>query len=47
MIWPLLMLLALALVAVVWHDRPHRAQAIALLVTAVGIGYAWLNLGRV
>lgn len=46
MIWPLLGTLALVAVAVRWRNRPQRAQAVALVATAVVIGYAWLGLGK-
>jgi len=47
MTWPLLAALALVAVALIWRERPRRAQAIGLLVTAIALGYAWLNLGKV
>ena len=34
MIWPLLGLLGLFAVALRWHNRPQRAQAVAVVVTA-------------
>jgi Mrp family chromosome partitioning ATPase len=45
-IWPLLGLLGLFAVALRWHNRPQRAQAVAVVVTAVVLGYAWLGLGK-
>ncbi len=47
MTWPLLLLLGLFAVALRWHDRPRRAQMVAVLVIVAGAGYAWLGLGRV
>jgi hypothetical protein len=47
MIWPLLTAFSLVAVAMVWRERRRRAQAVALLVTAFALGYAWINLGKV
>ncbi len=46
MTWPLLAVLALVAVSLRYHERTRRAQAIALLVTAVALGYAWIGLGK-
>jgi hypothetical protein len=45
-IWPLLGILGVVAVALRWHDRPRRAQAAAVVVAAVTLGYAWLGLGK-
>ncbi|MGA2283432.1 MAG: hypothetical protein ABSH07_07110 [Candidatus Dormibacteria bacterium] len=46
MIWPLLAILGVVAVALRWHDRPRRAQAAAVVVAAIALGYAWLGLGK-
>jgi EamA domain-containing membrane protein RarD len=45
--WPLLTALALVAVALIWRERARRAQMMALIVAAVALGYAWINLGKV
>jgi hypothetical protein len=45
--WPLLAALAMVGVALIWRERARRAQAVALVVTAIALGYAWINLGKV
>jgi hypothetical protein len=47
MTWPLLLALALVAVALIWRERVRRAQVVALVVTTLAIGYAWLSLGKV
>lgn len=45
--WPLLAALAMVAVALIWRERARRAQVAALAVTALALGYAWINLGKV
>jgi len=45
-IWPLLAMAGLFGVALRWHAQPRRAQALAVVVAAVAVGYAWLGLGK-
>jgi hypothetical protein len=45
--WPVLAIAALVAVSLRCGSRPRQAQALALLVTVVALGYAWIGLGKV
>jgi hypothetical protein len=47
MIWPLLASFAMVGVALIWRERARKAQMAALVVTAIALGYVWINLGKV
>ena len=46
MIWPVVLALGLVAVCLRWSDRPRQPRTMVLLVIAVGLGYAWLGLGK-
>jgi hypothetical protein len=39
-------MVGLVTVALRWCESPRRAQAIALAISALVVGYAWLGLGK-
>ncbi len=47
MTWPVLAIAALVAVSLRFGARTRQAQALALLVTVVALGYAWIGLGKV
>lgn len=46
MTWPVLAIAALVAVSLRFGARTRRAQGLALLVTVVALGYAWIGLGK-